>query len=203
MTDPTQDDWPTWLLGRREHYHALGVIAAAFNLLEHRFLGLFLLYVGFDERTAWLFRRLNDNALRSDILRRAVDDGGETPDIIDRVHRFRAGFAQCAENRNILMHSLTTTIQTEGRMDLIFNKANREKPLEPNRFIMDIAALRRVAEEMNVYSVFGKEIYGHVTWTYREEDLRGPTPIAPGGPLPDKPPLPEGLTPQEIPGLGA
>src|SRR5215207_6437733 len=201
MADP-EPIWPDYLSGPAEHYHALGVIAAMFNVLEYRFLGLFLLYQGYSDDTAWLFRRLKDNRLRMDILTRAVEARAETPEIKDAVLWFMEGFGICGDNRNVLMHSTTTTVTTDGIVDmLVFNKGKLKNPLTPNRFFMNLPALRRVANEMNAFSSFGYGIYQHVVGTYKGDEFSGPFPLQFGGPLPGKPAPPTELTPSEFPTL--
>ena len=71
--------------GSPQQFHALGVIAANFNRLEFRLLGLFMLYLGIDTTIIFLFSRLRDNALRIDIFTRTLETRAQTPEIKDAV----------------------------------------------------------------------------------------------------------------------
>jgi hypothetical protein len=52
MTVASDNDWPDsdWHIGQRDHLHALGVIVAAFNILEFRLFVLFLRFMKADTR---------------------------------------------------------------------------------------------------------------------------------------------------------
>jgi hypothetical protein len=192
------DKWPEYLPDTRDHLHAIGVIAVTFNFLEYRLLGLSLLYVGFDEVTTFLFHRLRDNAARIELILKASALRGETIEIKDSVHHFCAGFVRCAENRNILMHSLARTVESKNALvpSVEFLKAAKDKHLKWNRFSLGVPQLRIIADETKAFSDFGRRLFVHVTTTYRREQLTGPYPIGEPEPLPGKPPLPTLLTTQ-------
>jgi hypothetical protein len=125
------------------------------------------------------------------LLRRAVTIGGETAEIKDAVHHFCAGFDRCAQNRNILMHSLVYGEQSSNALvqNLVFAKAAKDKHLEWNRLSLSVAALRRVADETKSFSEFGFKRFNHVMTTYRQDQLKGPYQLPPSFayPLPEKP----------------
>jgi hypothetical protein len=180
----------------KDQLHALGVIAANFNRLENKLLGMFLIYLGFDDVMSFLFARLRDNSLRMDLLRRAVELKGETPEIIEAINYFCKAFGTCADNRNILMHGGVTALTDEKGVSLVFNKGKKENAIDWNHYLMDLTALRRVADETQSFCEYGARILNYIVTVHRK-DLdhffypwrRGPAP------LPDKPPLPTQLTP--------
>jgi hypothetical protein len=96
MVRQMHDDWPHFFRHSKSNFHALGVIAAVFNLLEHRLLGLLLLYVGVDNVTSFLFQKLA-NPARIELLTKAVSLKAETPEIKGAVLHFAAGFEACTE----------------------------------------------------------------------------------------------------------
>lgn len=188
------DDWPPYLPHSKEHFRAVGVIAAVFNMLEHRLFGLLLLYQGTDSLTTYLFQKLKDNTTRVDILKRAVDLRAETDEIRDAVLHFCRGFSACADNRNIVMHSMAFKGPNALVPSLALTKMG--KALDWNRFLADLPTLRRIADETDVFAQYGHGIFNHVVVTYRQKDFSGPHPLPAGGPLPDRPPLPTVLSPQ-------
>jgi len=194
----SQSDWPTYMKGHKEHYHALGVIAAAFNLLEHRLLGLFMLYVSeFDDVTALMFQRIRDNGTRSDFLARAVTARGESPEIKDAVAHFCKGFDTCAQNRNTLMHSATAPVIENGEIvETVFSKGKKGQPLDWNRYSLDLTQLRNVADEMHEFTTFGRNLMNYVFGQYRRRIAEGPFQVPTSTTLPEKPPLPTLLTPR-------
>jgi hypothetical protein len=197
MTD-IEDKWRLYVPKFHKHYHALGVLSAAFNKLEFRLLGMFLLYFGFNDVTLFLFQKQKDNSFRIDMLRRAINLKGETPAIKEAIGHFCTGFDYCAQNRNILFHSNPLTVDGEIAR-LAFRKPAKGAILEWNDFFLDLPGLRKVADETIDFSLYGKGVFEHIIGTYRPDELSGPHQIPRGGPLPDKPPLPTLLTPQPLP----
>jgi len=175
------------------------VISAVFNRLELRLLGLFMLYVGLNDTSAWLFRRLNDNNLRLDILERNLAQKRESDQVLEAVRYFAVGFAQCAQNRNILLHSTVLATDVAATEPLTFFKATKAKPIDAARYDLTLTGIRRVADEMNAYAEYAAGVIQHIIGTYRQRELEGPFPLPPPTPLPGKPHPPQKLTPQETP----
>jgi hypothetical protein len=193
----SDSEWPHYLAGTREEIHALGAIAAIFNRLEHKFLGLFLVYLGFNETMMFLFARLRDNTARMDLLKYAVEEKGETPEIKDAIHHFCKGLGICADNRNILMHSGLSVVSEDGSIShIIFRKGSKRNAIDWSHYPMDLVALRRVADETYQMSRYGNALLDHVVINYHSEarpEMKGK---GAEHPLPGKPPLPIPLTPQ-------
>jgi argonaute-like protein implicated in RNA metabolism and viral defense len=102
----TKDAWPPYRVGNSEHIHALGVIASVFNLLEFNFRTLFNLYLRIPSPIAYtLFAKIS-NEMRLDLINRSLAYSIHPETTKDNVRYFLAGFRTCAENRNILMHSI-------------------------------------------------------------------------------------------------
>ena len=198
----TAPEWPPYLRGNRDHYHALGVIAATFNHLEYRLLGLTLLYTEFGPVPTFVFNRLKDNSARLHILREAVREKGESDAIKEAVSWFCKGMSACAENRNILMHSLTTSVTSEGEIShTVFNKTVKDDPTSWNRYYLDLPVLQRVADEMHAFERFGNGIFKHVVRYYRQDlnDAWHAWQIGSHQPFPETPLAPKVLDPGTLP----
>ena len=200
MTGP-KDVPAKWTPTQPNHLEALGAIAAGFNTLELRLLGLFLIYMGYNEVIANLFARLRNNNTRVDLLRRSVEISDDPPLTKESVLHFITGINVCVENRNILMHSTATSIAVNEESWMFFHKAKSDNALERNLFVMDLEALKRVASEIEAYAEFGMRLYSHILGARRMHDVKPLLSGWIGGPLPEKPPRPNNLTPREFPKL--
>ena len=73
MSDP-QHSWPEYLIAHDDAFHALGVVALAFNELEYQLLRLTLLYLEFNHVTAVIFNKLRDTGIRVTLLKEAIKE---------------------------------------------------------------------------------------------------------------------------------
>ena len=101
------DTWPDYLPPLKDHFHAVGVLAATFNALELKVLGLMVPYLGFGETTLLLFNKVLDDPKKIELLRLASAERAETPEIAGAVSHFCDGFNLCNQNRDIIIHSST------------------------------------------------------------------------------------------------
>lgn len=192
--------WPEYYTGLDEQLHALGVVAAVFNRLEHNLLGLFLAYLGFNDGSTFLFARLRDNRTRIDLLLKYVEFRGETDEIKEAINYFCTCFNSAAENRNILMHSGISNVYEDGEVThLIFSKGKKQDAIDWNRYVLDLKRLRQVADEIKAVEVFGRGLYQYVTSHYHPELQNEPVPPPVNAPFPDKPAQPNILSPQDLP----
>jgi hypothetical protein len=167
--------WPPYRVGNPEHIHALGVIASVFNLLEFNFRQLFNLYLRLPSSIAYaLFAKIS-NEMRLDLANRALDYSPHPNSIKDHVRHFLAGFRACAENRNILMHSvamffwddpnaercpvLTPHIQPDA---VAFQKTPKDDPFKINIYTPTIAELRGIADSIKSFEDYGDRLYWYI-----------------------------------------
>ena len=179
-----QDEWPPYRVGNPTHIHTLGVIASVYNLLEFRFGKLFKMYLGLSfSVSSTLFARIN-NAMRLDLTRHAIEYSSHPDSIRDDVRHFLAGFTACAENRNILMHSVTMftwldpnaercpVLSPQQPNGVAFQKSPKDKPLTVNIYSPTIEELRGVADATNSFEVYGDRLYWHVLKNYEHDTFK-------------------------------
>jgi hypothetical protein len=148
--------------GLKDHMHALGVISANFNDLEVSLFFLFYYYLNDPQSKApgLIFGGL-DNKKRINIIK-SFAEGYESPgEIRDLVFRFVDGFDICSENRHSLMHSSVTgeinaLIPTP---DLSLKKHSRSNFGSQTFANVDLKRLRKIADEIYAYDIFGFGIY--------------------------------------------
>ena len=102
MSDDS-DTWPlpAYEVGQPKHIHALGVVAARYNMLEFALECLMFDYIGMSsDTTQYLFANLSNN-LRLDLLKRCVEDREADNDTKEAMLHFVSCFSVCAENRNM------------------------------------------------------------------------------------------------------
>jgi hypothetical protein len=95
--------------GLSDHLHALGVVAANYNSLEGILYSLFSFYFRDQERAGTLFSQLKDN-FRLDTLRAVAERYESEADTLNAIRHFAKRFKICADNRNLLMHSILRDI---------------------------------------------------------------------------------------------
>jgi len=195
---PWSWDW-TYNANLKEHFHALGVIAANYNELEGFFYRLFYLTLGKSDAGKIIFSKLN-NAERIQVALKVAE--GETLEFRDRYEHFISGFGTVAENRNILLHSKA---HNAWPLDVSVSHLVLAKPskhnLNENNFVsLDVTELRSVADDLHSLCLFGGGLMywryasvtgGVITWESGET-------VTP--PLPDKPASPRklALSPQPV-----
>jgi hypothetical protein len=96
--------------GLFQHMHALGVIAANYNRLEDDLRLLICIFLGGGHRKllkadVYLLEQLN-NAERAGLLEQFYKAKLNGTELADRLDWFVFGYRTCAENRNMLMHSI-------------------------------------------------------------------------------------------------
>lgn len=174
-----QTEWPPYRVGNRDYIHALGIIAAVFNLLEFRFRSFFPIYTRIPSRPAYiLFAKIN-NETRLELMHGAMNFSSHPESIKDDVRHFLAGFKICADNRNILMHSTVTYLfgpddnpcpatsppgnQPQG---LAFQKAARGNPFQINTYQLTIEEIRAQADALNLFEKYGDRLFWHILKNY-------------------------------------
>lgn len=200
MSESPETRWPEYYPDLEKQLHALGVIAAVYNRLEHQLLGLFLAYVGFNNASSFLFARLRDNKMRIELLMRHVELKGQSDDIKHAVQHFCSCFDRASQNRNILMHAGISNVYEDGKItQLVFSKGAKQDAVTWNRFFLDLGRLRQVADGIHAASTYGRKLFVYVTSRYHSELQVKPVAPTENAPFPDKPPLPELLNPQDFP----
>lgn len=197
MTDDPEV-WPPYEVGQPKHIHALGVIAAKYNGLEFSLFCLMMDYTGLSSETAqWLFANLSNN-LRLDLLKRCVREKETEPVMKEYVLHFADCFDVCAENRNILMHSMVG--KTNDAALLNFAKSSKNDPRKVNTLDLRLGDIRRVADAITIVDGMGLQLHSRF--------LARRSPKPPDLPddlwafvtsLPKKPPIPSKLLKQNPP----
>ena len=203
-----QDDWPPYRVGNKEHMHALGVIASVFNLLEFRFRALFQLYLEMPFLiAATLFGKIS-NVERLQLIDLAVTRSSHPETIKADVRYFLAGYRNCNDNRNILMHSMAMFVWFDPNAErcpvvspkqpdaIAFQKSKRDDSHKINIYRPTITELREVADALKSFETYGDDLYWHILKNY-EPTIYESWGFPKGGQhsLPGRPALPKLLTP--------
>jgi hypothetical protein len=181
-------------VGRADYIFALGVLAANFNELEHA-LGIHFsthLRITY-EPTQLIFAR-SDNALRIKIIQGCLDGMPYTKREKTAIQHFLRGYAICAENRNILLHSHVWPTNGPGSRTA-FYKISKKDVWLINRYDPSITVLRAIADAMHAFSEYGSDLALMIRDAYWMRSETGLTNLR--RPLPHKPPLPRLLVPKQ------
>jgi hypothetical protein len=169
-----------------QHMHALGVVAANYNGLEKTLKILFFVLAGeaMSGSSNFLFQKLSNNE-RLDLISRLYASQVKEAECIDRLDWFISGCGKCAENRNILMHSELQIPNALLSADVIFKLIKATKSGEEHFISLELAELRRVADDIYRFDKFGFDLVLYVATVrlgsaIKEFFGRRPT-------LPDKP----------------
>jgi hypothetical protein len=172
-----------------EHIYALGVVAANYNKLESGLALLIAVLMGGAKYPAssFLFQKLSNNE-RLDFLKRLYTAEIKDPDLLDRLDWLVVGYAKCADNRNILMHSeLERTNALDLASTLELKKASKSG--SHNFISLGLKDLRQVADDIDRFENFVFDLVIFESARRNGGKLFLPTrEIAPS--LPDRPPEP-------------
>lgn len=128
-----------------------------YNHLEFALFCLTLDYAGLTNKTTqWLFANTSNNT-RLDLLKRSVTEKEANPSVKDSVLHFADCFDICAENRNILMHSMVN--KAEDAAILNFAKASRNDPSRVNTLNLRLEDIRRTADEIATVYSYGTRLH--------------------------------------------
>lgn len=157
MNEKSEWPAPTWHIGQTDHLHALGVITSAFNQLEFVLLLFFMRYVVSDPKAAQRIFALLSNYNTSDLIREALE-AKEANDVArDSTLHFLKGFDILEWNRNFLAHSHSIMNNPE-QPHLTFGKGSRNKPGEWSFAHMSLHDIRRVADDVHDFWLFGSHV---------------------------------------------
>lgn len=160
MTDDS-DIWPLprFDIGQPKHMHALGIVAATYNQMEFSLFCLLLDYTGLSsETTQWLVANTSNNT-RLELLRRCIDEKELDQQAREHAHHFSLCYDICAENRNFLMHSMTSK-HSDNEL-LAFFKSSRNNPKKGNHINLRLEDLRNVAEALCNTWTFGMRLHAY------------------------------------------
>lgn len=185
MTDSST--WPLYQTAPGKHVHALGVVSVNYNALEFHLLLLIVFYLGGKwKRATTIFDNATNN-VRLDVLRALANHPQHPANVRELLFYFTSGYAICAANRNILMHSHVISRRKNDPPEMLRLIKRTRKSGKENQFEFDLDDIRRVADEIRAYVSFASGIVS--------AQLRWQNPNAPWPPtLPEKPPLPCMLT---------
>lgn len=172
-----------------DHIHALGIVAANYNTLESSFYSLFCEYFGISANSAALFAQFKNN-FRIDTLKVVVEKYEKDPAVADAVFHFLKCYNICADNRNVLMHSLMDA-HDQIEPDLVAKKPTRNNPEKFTNLHFSLSALRKAADELWSVELYCGDIYMFLLT--RRGDIPPADPYALTA-LPAKPALPDILS---------
>lgn len=149
-SEPLTDKWPYYYkeLGSVEHLHALGVIAATYNVLEFQLAHWFRASIGADYKSEVansLFAALSNNT-RLDVVRKHFSQE-KFPKYYHLIKCALDSYDICAENRNYLMHSVGNENFVDGEI-YNFIKPARNDPGRMVDYPLKVKDLREIADSI-------------------------------------------------------
>lgn len=149
------DNWPNYPTISKDSTFAIGVISLKFVELEAVLIRLFATTLEIPAGAAqqissrvgsWSCHALTDQAAKK---RRDWSDAVKA-----HIEHFLTGFFSCTENRNHIAHSDIAWSNSENEVALYkFSKSGNEIIA-----VAELNDLRRVADDMNVYAVYGRKL---------------------------------------------
>lgn len=185
--DMSNPEWPAYRIAPAAHLHAVGVIAAKYNELEYALLTLMLPYTGMPLGALKYTFANTSNKFRTDLLLLCIQHSAVTSAASEATRHFVKGYQICAENRNLLMHSLVGDATTDNHA--FFVKSPKDKPMKMGMYHISVEALQNTADDINRFSAFGIGIHFFI----QESKSRHPK-ISALATLPEKPALPVKLS---------
>lgn len=194
-------NWPQYEVGRQDYLFALGVLVANFNELEGILSLLFTMNVRLPYAAKSSIFKKSDNSQRIKIIQGCLSitqwNHRDHPLPYNKrekeaIEHFLRGYAICAENRNILLHSEAIPLGKTKRV--FFFKDSKKPPHWPNKYAPSITTLRAIADAMREYSNYGSELCSALRDFYWITEELGLKPIR--RPLPLRPRLPKHLVPK-------
>ncbi len=188
----TDDPWPAYATGPKEHLHALGALALNFNLYELSLLTFFEQYMPLMKPVAdYIFEQMSNEARVGLIQRLAelyeADDATKSEIRFALMH-----FQTCAENHRSLLHS---RLQVTAQDVLGLERSARADPGRTLPFGLPLGDVRRVADEIMAgvnfvldlwWYVGDRDKYQYEVAAHREgmaaKPPQGPPPALPGRP---------------------
>jgi hypothetical protein len=188
MTGDSQKDdrWPPYHDMPKYSTFVLGVIGTQYARLEWAFAAVFATTIEVSsEFTSSLLPKIG-NDIQVALIQEAVPGKRLGPEIEGCIEHFLTAYKSLAFNRNMLIHS---QIMFGGATTTILMKTQRDGKTVGCQ--LTIPELRQIADDMEVYRVFGMGLANHISFSRHGVLLS--TDAAPVGglfPLPDKPPQP-------------
>lgn len=205
MASDSAEGWPNleYSPKQQEHLLALGVAISRFNKLEAELASMLLHHISGPAAVAGAIIKSLSEEKRINLMEVSIRSS-VYPDTIKNWHRhFLNGYQRCTTNRNILAHSSPIAVGDIGHTDLsdmiLLIKREKRDNLKTNTFAPSLARLREVADAIKSFTLFGRCTTMHTLKHYSGIPPNLLPPLLSEVPwtLPDKPPLPETLTPHE------
>lgn len=187
--------WPRYEIAPRQYIHAIGAVAANFNYLESWLKFLFRIYVDLPAGARQMLFVKQDTMARLNLLSPCFEGSNHEEKFKDALRRFVAGYAACAENRNILMHAQVvplTSVETGDVIVALF-KAPKRGSITDNLYGPTLRDVRRIADEIHAFAIYGREV-GCFICSKHQPDLL-PSRWKKRSALPRKPAVPDILSP--------
>ena len=196
MADDTR--WPSeeYKLAPNDYLAAFGQTTLLYNLLESVMSHLFVILAPLPEDYALRFFHNLNNRDRIDLLSAFVRKNEKDLIVADAVLHCILCYGICTENRNILMHSIYFDMSTiEPGATRLVKRASKD-PRREIHFDVPLKELRDVADTIADVFVYAREIGAFIS-RRRHRAWLGTTEPLQSSALPDKPPKPRTLTPDQ------
>ena len=155
------ENWPVYYRdGLADHFHAVGVLVAAWQHVEDSYHALFQTMGQNDPKFALFAFDLLGNDSRAQMLGKHFPEacGIQYQEPIDH---FLKCAAICKENRNAIAHSSFSSDQDPNL--LLISKGLDSKRERVRQYRFSLASLREMADHTYVTAGYGLAIFAHVT----------------------------------------
>jgi hypothetical protein len=175
-------EWPAFQLGPRESVFAIGVASVKCVELESVLYFLFATTFGMHTDDATMIVAKVGTEAATGLMRQRLLATEWDEKTQDAIGHFLKAFGICAYNRNQLMHS-NLAWSSDATLFFQTTKQGRTKIANPT-----LAKLRRVAEDINTYVLYGRSLGNAINAASADVPIP-----ANAFPWPEKPALPEPL----------
>jgi hypothetical protein len=182
--------WPKYPIGPRDSIFAMGVASVKYAELESILTFMFktIFYIEINPGNM-IASKIGAEAC-ADLIVQELENLPWPENIKELVNHFIKGFRICQLNRNHLMHSDLAWIAIPKTILFKRTKQGSTHTAAPT-----IEELRQVADDMHVYSEFGRALANHIN-----NSTCDPPPFpASAFPLPDRPAPPQSMSYSPIP----
>jgi hypothetical protein len=201
MSNPASDDWPPYITSSKEHLHAVGVLAYAYNGFEAALLRLYRHHVtihNVPEKLADLYFWSLSEETRLKALKTVFEEYEKDEKIKKLLGELLNYFSWCWDVRNKLLHAVHAPgLFDERRGELPLAKRIGKKSPEMGFLYLQLAELRALADKVEQGGSIASDIQIHLLYRDTPEAKRPRWLVAfenVRSPLPDKLELPMPLT---------
>jgi hypothetical protein len=182
------EDWPPYHIGSRDHMHAIGVLIAAWNMVEGSYQAFIQLVFPHNLKAAISTYELMNNDSRIKLIRSELF-GTLNQKENELLEYFFKSANICMANRNVIAHSHYSN-QAPGD-HLLLSKGRSKDQQSVNIFTFSITGIREMADATYLTAFFGMNLWSAINIRISNEYWASVgVPPKFSFPLPEKPPLP-------------